>query len=253
MRKLFKGREGFTLVELLVVIAVIAILAAILYPVFAVARDKARQASCQSNLKQVGTAVQMYLQDYEGTYPTNPWPQGVQNPIQTLDITPYYVKLFPYVRNYRLFVCPSRGNGKYGMPQLDEGKMLSEGRETCNIGTYPQHMVQGDNFFKKISYNYNYALDGSPEVEVANTARLPMCWDGNSIWQGGFFGLQRTLVDPKLDPGHPGECHVPAFEDGEAVMRHSGGLSVLFADGHVKHVPWTELRQGKYCLLKEHI
>jgi len=57
-------RRGFTLIELLVVIAIIAILAAILFPVFAQAREKARQTSCLSNLKQSGTATLMYVQDF---------------------------------------------------------------------------------------------------------------------------------------------------------------------------------------------
>jgi len=56
---------GFTLIELLVVIAIIAILAAILFPVFAKAREKARQSSCQSNLKQIGLATLQYMQDYD--------------------------------------------------------------------------------------------------------------------------------------------------------------------------------------------
>ncbi len=64
-------RRGFTLIELLVVIAIIAILAAILFPVFAQAREKARQTTCTSNLKQIGTAFMMYVQDYDETYP--PW------------------------------------------------------------------------------------------------------------------------------------------------------------------------------------
>jgi len=62
-------RNGFTLIELLVVIAIIAILAAILFPVFAQARAKARQTQCLSNMRQIGTAVQMYLNDYDEGYP----------------------------------------------------------------------------------------------------------------------------------------------------------------------------------------
>src|SRR5712692_7503045 len=61
--------SAFTLIELLVVIAIIAILAAILFPVFAQARAKARQAACLSNEKQVGTAIMMYVQDYDEVLP----------------------------------------------------------------------------------------------------------------------------------------------------------------------------------------
>src|SRR5439155_7935799 len=64
-------KKGFTLIELLVVIAIIAILAAILFPVFAQARDKARQATCTSNLRQIGNAFQLYIQDHDGRAPTN--------------------------------------------------------------------------------------------------------------------------------------------------------------------------------------
>jgi len=67
-------RRAFTLIELLVVIAIIAILAAILFPVFAQAREKGRQATCQSNLKQIGTAFSLYIQDYDESFPNT----GVQ-------------------------------------------------------------------------------------------------------------------------------------------------------------------------------
>src|SRR3982750_3360923 len=66
---MMRSRSGFTLIELLVVIAIIAILAAILFPVFAQAREKARQTACMSNVKQIGTALTMYVQDYEETMP----------------------------------------------------------------------------------------------------------------------------------------------------------------------------------------
>ncbi len=62
-------RNGFTLIELLVVIAIIAILAAILFPVFARAREQARKASCESNLKQISTAILMYSEDFDENYP----------------------------------------------------------------------------------------------------------------------------------------------------------------------------------------
>ena len=72
-------KRGFTLIELLVVIGIIAILAAILFPVFAQAREKARQATCLSNLKQIGTALMMYTQDYDEILPT----QSVGSPGRT--------------------------------------------------------------------------------------------------------------------------------------------------------------------------
>jgi prepilin-type N-terminal cleavage/methylation domain-containing protein/prepilin-type processing-associated H-X9-DG protein len=71
-----RHRRGFTLIELLVVIAIIAILAAILFPVFAQVREKARQAGCVSNLKQIGLAAMMYVQDYDETYPAGSIPPG---------------------------------------------------------------------------------------------------------------------------------------------------------------------------------
>jgi len=70
-------RAGFTLIELLVVIAIIAILAAILFPVFAQARDAARKASCQSNLKQFAAAFAMYAVDFDGVFP-NPGGRGMR-------------------------------------------------------------------------------------------------------------------------------------------------------------------------------
>ena len=99
--------RGFTLIELLVVIAIIGTLAAILFPVLARAREKARQTSCLSNLKQLGTALSLYTEDYDGVYPRGqywPW-DGSYTWTNVLE---------PYVKNTAVFRCPSQGNDPFG-------------------------------------------------------------------------------------------------------------------------------------------
>src|SRR5262245_37585989 len=94
-------RRGFTLIELLVVIAIIAILAAILFPVFAQAREKARNAGCQSNLKQFSLAVMMYAQDYDETFPV--W----QIEPKKAQIFRWDSVILPYVKNQAIYRCPT--------------------------------------------------------------------------------------------------------------------------------------------------
>ncbi len=103
----WQSRRGFTLIELLVVIAIIAILAAILFPVFARAREKARQTNCLSNLKELGLAALMYVEDYD------------EDMLNHITLTPgdYKVwpqQLYPYVKNRDIFTCPSNPAGKWG-------------------------------------------------------------------------------------------------------------------------------------------
>lgn len=100
-------RNAFTLIELLVVIAIIAILAAILFPVFANAREKARQSSCASNLRQINIATQMYAQDFDETYPNAQWIGPAAFP-PNWSFGPSAKDLVePYVKNSGIFVCPS--------------------------------------------------------------------------------------------------------------------------------------------------
>lgn len=110
--RLYPAQRGFTLIELLVVIAIIAILAAILFPVFAKARENARRASCQSNLKQIGLGIAQYAQDNDSTLPlpggpftTNGGAADMAGPLGS-----WQQRIQPYIKSAQLFSCPSNPN-----------------------------------------------------------------------------------------------------------------------------------------------
>jgi len=124
-------RKGFTLIELLVVIAIIAILAAILFPVFAKAREKARQASCQSNIKQCALAVHMYLQDYDENLPMS---RSAEYSTGALAWRGWEWGVGPYMKNTQMLRCPSAPtitvaygetcSGGYAAMQYNAGKAM---------------------------------------------------------------------------------------------------------------------------------
>lgn len=212
-------RRGFTLIELLVVIAIIAILAAILFPVFAQAREAARKASCQSNLKQIGLSIAMYVQDHdEVTAPVAICPAGVtftypDNSTGTCWL--WYHPLQPYMKNLQLYNCPSapasmRYNGGYHPPggyaanqwafAGAPGRAMSEFTRPSDLSIV---MDSGWN-------RQNNAALNDPEAQG---------WS-----QGGYY-----LVDWDEMAAISGgdNSHAPA-------PRHAGGANVLHLDGHVK-------------------
>jgi len=142
-----RRKKGFTLIELLVVIAIIAILAAILFPVFARARENARRASCQSNLKQIGLGIAQYTQDYDEkvmpAYTTNGtgvfWPMIVQ----------------PYLKSMQIFVCPSGPPAPASLPEAYPSYGLN-GAMNTGLGTSGIALAQMNNVAELAMLVENY-------------------------------------------------------------------------------------------------
>jgi prepilin-type processing-associated H-X9-DG protein len=214
---------------LLVVIAIIAILAAILFPVFARAREAARATSCKSNLKQLSTALIMYTQDYDEVMP--------QGWIGTTG-TAWYHRTDPYVKNINVKVCPSSpyrnvgtGNTNYGLYEKLGSRALAE------------LQVPADTVM---------VLD---TAQVGNGSVVPSL--KAEEWQDlGYPHWAATYPRNFTDNGAgSGEWEwVSTYGYRRPVPRHSGQVNVGFADGHVKAMqisrllgPWTNSRPSGYA------
>lgn len=148
---------GFTLIELLVVIAIIAILAAILFPVFAQARAKARQASCTSNIRQVGLAITMYRDDHDGITPIirECSPAAGWRPCEVGRVTLGWMDFIqPYVKNTQTFKCPSDPTPVIPVPAGTPVLIAAQPGQGYVFGN-PASRPGGQN---RCSYGYNMNL-----------------------------------------------------------------------------------------------
>jgi len=192
------ARRGFTLIELLVVIAIIAILAAILFPVFARAREKARQSSCQSNLKQLSLGITMYAQDYDERLPYRYYNNGVGR-----NWCDHFVQ--PYINNTQVTICPSTNAKSYGYA-MDNLNAQALAAFADSAGTV---MLADVKMCVNSTGGYSYDLS-IRNPSVFGTPMLPATdEDANPI-----------AGDPTYSPRPRGV--------------HNGGSNVAFLDGHVK-------------------
>lgn len=253
MNRFRRLHQGFTLIELLVVIAIIAILAAILFPVFAQARDKARQATCVSNSKQIGVGLMMYTQDYDEVYPRSQW---FENPVAAGGGGTQHLwagDIMPYIKNGTtwgaggVFKCPSfpsdqnnnRGVHERVMedcwtPCKTPGVSIAEIQRPADLALV---MEKGQNTYDWAWHmfitdgwawasGYDNAWSQYPDGE----------WRPNRNARGaGYADADKDLnIDNTTWPGWPNAAIMPRF-------RHQKTNPVIFADGHVKAMPKGQL------------
>lgn len=213
-------RHGFTLIELLVVIAVIVILAAILFPVFSQAREKARGVACLSNMRQVGMAATMYMDDWNGRLYFHH--AGQQ------EIT-WAGRLLPYARNAQIYTCPSDATTAVTDPVT---------REVLR----PSYLINA--FF-----THNHPPGSSPEVEVP--VNQYMRDDGRIISPSETILFCESGI--KI-PGHNQDDYdawngLSTVEPLFNVTRHTGGAHYGFADGHAA---WRRYERVRHMHFPDH-
>jgi prepilin-type N-terminal cleavage/methylation domain-containing protein len=272
------NRRAFTLIELLVVIAIIAILAAILFPVFAQARERARAISCLSGAKQIGTALMMYVQDYDETYPAA---QVQITPINggSSKNFPIDAQLAPYIKNNGVWACPSDGGANFATSSL-----MWDGQydTTKNGGKYSKR-----SFSYIISLNTREAgnvLDAntglaqrSPtplgfsiaSVEApADTAAITEVWARDGSWsiggyQGGFFTAcdHYKIAGRKVgqETAQTGGCDSVYADLNQTTATghpitpgHFDKQNFIFGDGHAKALDFHAARANDYAIFKRH-
>ncbi len=216
------SEREFTLIELLIVIAIIAILAAILFPVFARARENARRSSCMSNLKQIGLGVMQYTQNYDQRYPSQSiGGNGVAHLDRWMDST------FPYVKSTQLYTCPSTSVNNLYMNVNQGRSAMTDGNAAYWLGTYVWNVA----YWNVPSPNRG-SFDSASIAEIqapATTINVLERVDAVSNnaecqWPDIATTNGATFAQPNANP--------PSLSN--TAFRHLNTQNVLFCDGHVK-------------------
>jgi len=206
-------RKGFTLIELLVVIAIIAILAAILFPVFAKAREKARQATCMSNCKQIGLAFMMYVQDYDELFPSvYGW--------GSYALAYYPSQLMPYMKSVKMWTCPDDKFPSAVVDGLAGSFHVSYGQNAWLFGSGRDYA--NNNWYVSEGMSFPHAGIAQAAIQAVSQTVLAFCEPATVAAANNSAGW------PPFDMRLPGTMGYNTV--------HLDGTKALsaFCDGHVK-------------------
>lgn len=214
---LFRRQSAFTLVELLVVVAIIAILAAILFPVFGRARENARKSSCLSNLKQIGLAFLQYTQDYDEAYPLSSYPS---------DNISWTAGAAPYMKSTQIFRCSSDTSATWNAPASPPAQNYYTTSYLMNA------WMAGTN-----KYTRQSAIQSTAQVVLLAEAKT------DNALRDHFHPFYWVNNDP--DATFSAYMHNTTFDDAKnetkefALTRHLDGFNVAYCDGHAKWTKWS--------------
>lgn len=227
-----RNKGGFTLIEILVVIAIIALLAAILFPVFGRVRENARKSSCQNNMKQLGIGLMQYVQDFDERFP-----KGYCNlPIGTGG---WAGSVFPYIKNGQVFACPSDVYHS-GLTTHD---VVSYALNDSMLGDQNNQRGAALSSFNNTTLTVMLCETQNNDVDLDQVDEtISPGATGSSNFYGG-----------KPSPGGTNDCYATGLIPGESMKlsttfpngRHMDGANWLAVDGHVKWLPATKISGGK--------
>jgi len=250
-----KPQSGFTLIELLVVIAIIAILAAILFPVFAQAREKARQASCLSNEKQIGLALLMYVQDYDEQFPAGSklnFPNGPANLNALMAGVGWAGQVYPYTKNAQILKCPDDSTANVNATATVAALYPASYVYNRNIALNPAdaslnaaastvaiaevkgvqaNVIAADEIGTSTAFPPSFSSAGDGLFVLASIIGTTVpAVQGNAVYETGTMGSYKCDGSGQAPP------YCQYFDPANGYGgRHSTGAIYFLADGHAKY------------------
>lgn len=245
-RPISPGERGFTLIELLTVIGIIAVLAAILFPVFGQAREMARGTACLSNIKNIGAATMMYAQDYdENLVPWRNCPVQTHDGVTACSIDDQVASLWtstiqPYLKNSQVLFCPSYSE-KETTKAMDQADCDGDG----SPGSASAGFLPADTTFSDYGIGFHLTFNGG---ECDTTGGAPYAHFAGSAWtsEGGVYhfftqSLSSVVESSRtafvgdgltIEDKNDGDPFVGILMGCESRYRHRGGANFAMLDGH---------------------